>query len=272
METGVLRIGEFAKLGGVTVKTLRHYESLGLVRPTVTDQRTRYRYYRAEQAADLNAIVALATAGVPLKLIPRLLEADADERAAQLLSLRETMTRRAEQTQQALGLIDALIDEAKSAEQSHAERGNRGPLVLAKCEPARTVRSLRATARSYADVDQLLDELSGSARQAGSALALGTVWHACVPCRIRCEIIADMLPEIGTGRQAWWPPQTSRRLLPATMVASTTHRGDADWSSLYSHVRHWITARGGRPVGPAREWYPDGPNRGLTEIQIPFRQ
>lgn len=268
----MLRIGEFAKLGGVTVKTLRHYESLGLVRPVVTDRRTSYRYYRAEQVANLNAVVALATAGVPLKLIPRLLEADAEERSAQLLSLRETMARRAEQTQQALGLIDALIDEAKSAEPVQANRGNRGPVVLAKCEPARTVRSLRTTARSYADVDQLLDELSGSARQAGSPLQLGAVWHACAPGHIRCEIIADILPEIGTGRGAWWPPETSRRLLPAAMVASTTYRDDADWSSVYSHLRHWITARGGRPVGPAREWYPTGVNRGLTEIQIPFRQ
>ena len=269
METGLLRIGAFAKLGGVTVKTLRHYESLRLIQPTATDRRTSYRYYRAGQLASLNAIVALAAAGVPLKLIPRVLAGDATARAAELQSLRATMARRAEHAQRALGQIDALIREAQRAELPGETRPGWTPVVLVKCEPARTVRSLEATARSYADIDQLFEEMAYSTRSSGSIL--GAVWHRCVPGRIRCEIIADVLPEIGTGRRAAWPPHTSRRLLPASMVASTTYRGDADWSLHYTHLRHWIAARGGRQFGPAREWYPDGSASGVTEIQIPFR-
>lgn len=270
MPDELLRIGAFAKLGGVTIKTLRHYESLGIMRPSVTDRRTSYRYYRAEQVERLDAIVALASAGVPLRLIPQVLEADARERTAQLLSLRETMTRRAEQTQQAIGLIDALIDEAKATDQPQRTHDSGTPVVLVKCEPARTVCSLRTTARTYADLDQIFEEAAVSARDAGSLL--GAVWHTCVPGRICCEIIADILPATGTHTRGSWPPRTARRLLPATMVASTTYRGEADWRSLYSQLRQWISARGGRPVGPAREWYPDGPGGGVTEIQIPFRQ
>lgn len=35
------RIGEFAELGGVSTKTLRHYHKVGLLHPAIVDARTR---------------------------------------------------------------------------------------------------------------------------------------------------------------------------------------------------------------------------------------
>lgn len=45
MEVTNLQIGEFSKLCGVTVKTLHHYEKLGLITPSKVDPWTGYRYY-----------------------------------------------------------------------------------------------------------------------------------------------------------------------------------------------------------------------------------
>lgn len=42
-------IGEFARLGGVSVRTLRHYDEIGLLRPATVDQDTGYRGYTADQ-------------------------------------------------------------------------------------------------------------------------------------------------------------------------------------------------------------------------------
>ena len=42
-------IGEFARLGGVSVRTLRHYDEIGLLRPAMVDQDTGYRGYAADQ-------------------------------------------------------------------------------------------------------------------------------------------------------------------------------------------------------------------------------
>jgi len=39
------KIGEFSKLNRVTVKTLRHYEEIGLLVPSQVDKWTGYRYY-----------------------------------------------------------------------------------------------------------------------------------------------------------------------------------------------------------------------------------
>jgi DNA-binding transcriptional MerR regulator len=67
---------EFAKLTGVTVRALHHYDRLGLLRPR---QRSRagYRLYTAKDFARLEQIVVLKFLGIPLKQIRRLLEPDA---------------------------------------------------------------------------------------------------------------------------------------------------------------------------------------------------
>src|SRR5262245_7045282 len=43
------RIGEFASLSGISVKTLRFYDEIGLLRPAGVDVRTRYRRYAPSQ-------------------------------------------------------------------------------------------------------------------------------------------------------------------------------------------------------------------------------
>lgn len=41
----MLSIGQMSKTCGVSVKTLRHYDKIGLLRPEQTDMFTGYRYY-----------------------------------------------------------------------------------------------------------------------------------------------------------------------------------------------------------------------------------
>ncbi len=67
-------IGEFARFGGVSVRALRHYDEIGLLRPATVDQDTGYRGYSAEQLGPLNRIVALKDLGLSLTQIRRLLD------------------------------------------------------------------------------------------------------------------------------------------------------------------------------------------------------
>lgn len=61
-----LKIGEFSRLMQTTVKTLRHYEQIGLLLPDEVDEATGYRYYRMEQMQRLNAIKDLKSLGFSL--------------------------------------------------------------------------------------------------------------------------------------------------------------------------------------------------------------
>jgi DNA-binding transcriptional MerR regulator len=63
----VYRVREFAELAGVTVRTLHHYDRLGLLRPRRTA--SGYRAYVAADLEALSQIVALRFIGVPLKHI-----------------------------------------------------------------------------------------------------------------------------------------------------------------------------------------------------------
>lgn len=66
-------IGEFARLGTVSVRTLRHYDEIGLLRPARVDPETGYRGYTADQLGQLNRILALKELGLSLAQARRLI-------------------------------------------------------------------------------------------------------------------------------------------------------------------------------------------------------
>jgi DNA polymerase III subunit beta len=77
VETGeLLSIGRFARLTGLTVKTLRHYDAEGLLSPARVDEWTGYRYYAAGQARDAIAIRRLRELEPPLDEIAAVLHTD----------------------------------------------------------------------------------------------------------------------------------------------------------------------------------------------------
>jgi DNA-binding transcriptional MerR regulator len=70
----VFKIGDFSRLSMVSVKALRYYDELGLLRPTRVDEYTGYRYYSASQLSRLNRILALKDMGLSLEQIALLLD------------------------------------------------------------------------------------------------------------------------------------------------------------------------------------------------------
>jgi len=69
----MLNIGDFARLGQVSPRTLRHYDDLGLLRPERVDASNGYRSYSVGQLARLHRIVALRDLGFGLEEIGELL-------------------------------------------------------------------------------------------------------------------------------------------------------------------------------------------------------
>ena len=57
----VLKIGEFSALAQVSIRTLRHYDEVGLLKPTHVEAQSGYRYYSVSQLPRLHRILALAT-------------------------------------------------------------------------------------------------------------------------------------------------------------------------------------------------------------------
>src|SRR6266446_3067983 len=133
----MLRIGDFARLGGVTVRALRHYEAEGLLAPAQVDEATGYRSYRFEQLAALDRILALRDLGFSLADVRDLVASDAGVSAllerlrrqrARLAAEVERQTSRLRRLEALRRSIAALFEEAEA--RAARDRVDRSPFLL----------------------------------------------------------------------------------------------------------------------------------------------
>lgn len=103
------KIGELSKLCRLSVKTLRYYESEGLLIPDFIDRFTGYRYYSASKLADCNRIVALKELGFSLEEVRRHLNADSSDDVIALINAKQNeLNLLLEQTSQRLGKLEEV--------------------------------------------------------------------------------------------------------------------------------------------------------------------
>lgn len=69
-------VGEAAKAVHTTSETLRHYDRIGLVKPSKKDEWTNYRYYTEQDIVRLNTVRALQLMDLSLQEIKKVLEYD----------------------------------------------------------------------------------------------------------------------------------------------------------------------------------------------------
>jgi DNA-binding transcriptional MerR regulator len=248
--SGLVPIGAFAALSGVSLKALRLYHRLGLVVPAAVDPETGYRLYTRGQLRTLHRILLLRNAGLSLAEVGEQLR-NPDRRT--LLRVRLSLESRLIETGRQLVEIEAEMD--------RLEGGSAPPPLgpVLKTVPPIPVARRRERLESYAGLDSLLEALGRGI----PTLARGTrgaVWHGCGPGTIDCEAFWTL------ARRARVP---SPATLPPVRVASLLHEGDdATIGGAYAALRAWIGAHGLRIAGPNRELYL-GEDPGLTEIQFP---
>ena len=107
----LIPIGRFARLSGLTVGALRHYDELDLLRPADTDRWTGYRRYRREQLETARTIARLRDLEVPLDEIRAVLATDDPVEQARLLAAhRGRLEARTNRLQRVLHQVSQLAD------------------------------------------------------------------------------------------------------------------------------------------------------------------
>lgn len=81
MEDKMLKIGDFSKLSRISIRMLRHYDEIGLIKPDEIDPISGYRYYNESQLPLANRIQALKDMGFGLSAIAQILEHYDDKEA-----------------------------------------------------------------------------------------------------------------------------------------------------------------------------------------------
>ncbi|CAM2078344.1 MAG: MerR family DNA-binding transcriptional regulator [uncultured Clostridium sp.] len=72
MKKNLLTIGDISKKTGCSIKSLRYYDSIGLLKPIYVDPNTNYRYYNFEQTKIVEIIQLCIFLDIPLKDVKEL--------------------------------------------------------------------------------------------------------------------------------------------------------------------------------------------------------
>lgn len=108
----MLRIGQFSKLAKVTIKTLRYYDKIGLLKPAMIDTSSSYRYYTEEQLQIVQQITTYKAAGLSNENILKLINQNTNERTV-LEHQKQVLLEREKELKKALLCIDELLSENK---------------------------------------------------------------------------------------------------------------------------------------------------------------
>ena len=151
----MLKIGEFSKLSRVSVRMLRHYDEIGLLKPAEIDRFTDYRYYREDQLPIAGRIAALKDMGFSLADIVRILEAyDDREKLDQFFSARqEELEALSRDTAYKLTLLDAARKRLRKEEDMSYN-------VTLKTIPERYAATIRMIIPRYEDEGMIWGKLT----------------------------------------------------------------------------------------------------------------
>src|SRR5580698_11202994 len=103
-----LTVKQLAAISGITVRTLHHYDELGLLKPTAVGA-NGYRYYGREQQLRLQRILFHRELGVPLSAIAELLDLEAEDQIGVLRQHREKLEAERERYRTLIETIDHTI-------------------------------------------------------------------------------------------------------------------------------------------------------------------
>jgi DNA-binding transcriptional MerR regulator len=267
-------IGDFARHGRVSIRMLRHYDAIGLLRPAHVDQSSGYRFYQAAQLSRLNRIVALKGLGFTLQQVQAILDEDiSTEELRGMLRLR-----RAE-------LEAALAEAASGLAQVEARLRsieNEGSMpqedVVIRQLPAVRLAELSATATSFSPdetgplIGRLFDELRRRLNSAGVAPTGPRTVYFETPDEGDYGIVVHVGLPVPTGVTEDADLQIVS-LPPVERAATIVHRGMTHgFLSTSQLLVRWVDAHGYRFDGHAREVMlnsSENPDESVAELQAP---
>ncbi len=271
----MFKIGDFSKLSQVSVRTLRYYEEVGLLKPVEVDRFTGYRYYAIDQLPRLNRILVLKDLGFSLEQIAQMLNEGLPP-----AQLRGMLRMKQAEIQQQVDEERARLARVEARLRQIEQEGKMPTyeVVIKKVEP-QMVASVRETIPTPQDIGHMFEKLFTYLGQRGVQPlgAPGAIWHDME--HPEKEWDAEVIVPIGQALPDGGGVKAIQ--LPAvTTMASTVHQGSYEgFPQAYAALMGWIEGNGFRIAGPMRETYlrgpsPDQPDPAtyVTEIQVPVEK
>ncbi|MER7107910.1 MerR family transcriptional regulator [Streptomyces sp. NPDC000229] len=269
-------IGDFARHGRVSVRMLRHYDAIGLLRPARVDPYSGYRFYEAGQLARLNRVIALKDLGFTLDQVRSILDEQVGaEELRGMLRLRQA------ELESAIGEAAARLAQVGARLRAIESEGHMSTQdVVVKSVPGVRLAELTGIAAGFGPgeigpvITPLYQELCTRLEAAGvTGFGPGIAYYEDAPAGDGSIVVhAGMTVPAGVAV----PDVPDVRIvdLPGIDEAATVvHRGPMDeLLPTIQTLATWIDTNGYRSAGYSRELYlecPEDHAKWVTEIQEP---
>ena len=267
-ENRLYRIGMFAQMNHITIKTLRYYEEQGLLCPAHVDEENGYRYYTMDQMAVLHRITALKQAGFTLDDIKKL-NRNPEPNAFLSRKKAEIVLKIASLTKQ-LAMIDQYLADPESSLEMP---------VLIKTIPSVIVSSMERRIETYDALFDLMPEMGAEMERLGCECAIPEYCftHYLEPGYKEEQVLVEICEAVTEKKED--TDLIQFKTMPEVLAACIYHKGSyGDFPRTYAAVLKYIEENEYEICGSIREKYIDGvwnkdrEEDWLSEIQIPVRK
>ena len=270
----MIKIGDFSKLSRVSIRMLRHYDDMGLLKPETVDDFTSYRYYSPAQLQIVNRITALKDMGFSLAVIVEIMKHYHDPKTLnEFLTVKLAEVKEQEQeTRNRLTLIETTIKRLRKDE--HSMKYD----VTLKTMPQRYVASLRQVIPAYQDESLLWERMS---KEAGCALQMSAPCYSLAIFHDEGYKESDVDVEIQISVQG--QHKNTENVVFKTVepieIASAVYKGSYEQiNDVNEAVAAWVSDNGYSYNGPmfliyhVSPGHDPNPDNWVTEVCYPIKK
>ncbi|MGD8290945.1 MAG: MerR family transcriptional regulator [Desulfobacterales bacterium] len=279
----MFKIGDFSKLGQVSVRMLRHYDQLGLLKPDHIDKFTGYRYYTAGQLAHLNRIIFFKDLGFSLQQIKDLLSNNLpnDQLRGMLMMKQVELEREVQDSHARLARVEARLQQIE-------QEGKPTPYeVTTKSVEEMVIATVRQLVPKPQDMDYYCKQMYTTLYRGLGDLGISprypevTFYHNEEYPEQDLDVEAAVVVSDQCLTVDWEHPHLTIRTAPAEKkVAALIYEGPfPKVVSAVLALLNWIGINEWRISGPLRELHLSGPahvkgqlqEKAVLELQIPIK-
>ncbi|MCO1603730.1 MerR family transcriptional regulator [Desulfosporosinus nitroreducens] len=265
------RIGTFSKINKVTIKTLRYYDEIGLLKPAFVDEENSYRYYTSDQLPLLHKIIALRQIGFSIDEISAIQQG---QNSIKIFEQREQELKASiDESQRQLGQITHYLAKMK-------EDFNMNYEVVSKELPEVIVFSRRMVIPDYNYYFEIIPKIGEEVKKSNPEIKC-TVPEYCFIIYHDGEYKEKNIDVEFCEAVTSWGKDTKtikfKKIEKVPSAACVYHKGPySSIGNAYAHLYKWIEENGFLANDNPRESYIDGiwnkedENDWLTELQVPI--
>lgn len=269
----MLKIGEFSKLSRVSIRMLRHYDEIGLLKPVYIAPDSGYRYYAAHQLTIAGRITALKNMGFSLSSIAQILACDDQQMlASHMLVKQAELEEQIHQLSDRLRLLDTALARLRKDETMQYD-------VTVKTFPRRYAATVRMQIPSY-EMEGMLWNILVS-ETAPLNITEDDPCYCCAVFHDKEFKESDVDVEVYKTVKGNYPDteHVRFRMLDEVTVASAVCKGSYDqMGDIMAAVAQWVCGNGYAFDGPAFNIYhvspyeTQNPDEFVTEVCYPVKK